>query len=115
MFGASRDSDRIRRERQAWFDSLTPEQQRDENEYQDYVGRTLAGSVPLFFFGWMAAAFVADSLIPAFGMIPLTVIAISWVPGSLVCPFFFCIMTKRAWLAARRRCTTDDERPTDKT
>lgn len=107
MIGWTRRDEEDRRRRAAWFDSLTPEQRRDENEYQDYVGRTLLGSVPLFFFGWMAAAFVADSLVPVLGMVPLMVVSISWVPGSLVCPFFFCVMTKRAWLAARRRAETE--------
>lgn len=50
MIGWTRRDEEDRRRRAAWFATLTPEEKKDENEYQD----------PLFFFGWMAAAFVAD-------------------------------------------------------
>lgn len=96
MIGWSRRGEEYRRERYAWLATLTPEQRREEADYQDYVGRVWFRSMPLFFLGWMFVLFLADLAMPRFGPVPVMVVGISSVPGSISCPFFLCIMAKRA-------------------
>jgi hypothetical protein len=109
MIGWARRDEEDRRRRSAWFASLTPEGQQDEIDYQNYVGRVWFRSAPLFFLGWALMLFLADAGSSVVGQVPAVVLGLSILPGSLTCPFFLCIMTKRAWLAARRRCTSGDE------
>jgi hypothetical protein len=109
MIGWARRDDEGRRRRAAWLATLTPEERRDEADYQDYAARVWFRSAPLFFLGWTLLLLLAGSESAHIGRAPAIMIGISLLPGSMTCPFFLCVMTKRAWLAARRRCTAGDE------
>lgn len=109
MIGWTRRGEEERRRREAWFATLTPEEQTDEVDYQNYVGRVWTRSMPLFLLGWIVLFFLANAESSRIGEAPAVMIGFSMLPGSISCPFFLCIMKKKDWLSARRRCTTGDE------